>query len=472
MKQLVQRTVLALAIAGAVNTASAYSLLGPLDTTFQTADIGYDPLGIDSGGPMNYGEGYRWTIHTIYYGFDASFMHYFGAQGSNAIVQAMNILNDLRPFSKMKPDLSEFPTDTMKANYVAASLGIWDLKSSALAAVLEEFGLTSPERYVWCLRDRRPLTTPPGFQYLVIMRNFDAVTGTYSPYVNDVLYTYAIVDPIPIFPSGSYADAVEIPLDPGVDRPFTAVISAADLLLGDQYQALGSGNFFTGLTRDDVAGLRSLYVKSKANSYIENLVPGSTNLLGGGGGGGGSPWGPVSGSNVLVSTALRTGVDKFLFKAAKNDSVYGNFVVFTNTFTDKYYTNNFRVVKQRVDRVMNYPDILFTAADLGLNAGGNPILWTRSLATGGSNYVNNAALNTQLGSGPTAGPGEIDPPVIIAFSKLGPYIFNQSYSFLDQANSAGNGFVWGSFDGTTNLPIVYPVGTTIQDVEQRIFYGP
>lgn len=462
MFRILKRALMVLAVVGTGGSVSAFSLRGPLDT-WQTAAIGYNPLGTDSGGPMNLGEGYRWNLRTITYGFDSSFMHYFGASGSNAIVQAMDTFNKLPPFSKMSADLSEFPFDTVKVNQVAESLGILDLKSVAMGLVLGELGVASSERYTWTLRDRRPLAPPPGFQYLVIQRNFDPVRFVPSPYVNNILYTYGVIDPIPI-QGGSYADAIEIPLDPDALHPFSAVSSIDSIIAADALQLFNVGSFFTGLTRDDVGALRYLYIRSKNNSYVETLVAGATNGLASSGG---SPWGTVSGSNVLVNVALRTGIDKLQFKLFRADSVFSGFPTVTNTFTDTYFTNNFKQVKQSFQRVVNLPDILFAAGDLGLDSGGNPIIEGRTLADG--NWTNNAALNSVI---LTAGPGQINGGIVITFSKLGPYIFNQTSAFLDQANTAGIGLVWGSFDGTTNAPTIYPVGTTIQDREQMVFFNP
>ena len=464
MLQTFRRALWALAMGGVVISTMGFSLRGPFDT-WQTADIGYDPTGTDNGGPMNLNEGYRWNVKTITYGMDASFLHYFGPQGSNAIVQAMETFNRLPPFSKMSADLSEFPLDTMKANYVATSLGIIDVKSMVMGFVLAELGVAPSERYVWTLRGRVALNPGPGFQYLVIQRNFDPVRFVPSPYVNNVLYTYAIVDPIALT-AGSFADAVEVPLDPDALHPFSAVSSMDGLLTADSYQQFNTGNFYTGLTRDDIAGLRYLYRKAKENSYMETLIPGATNGLTAGGG---AAWTPATGSNVLVSTALRTGVDKIEFKYVGNDSVFGGFTPRTNSFIDSYYTNNFKTVKQGLQRVISAPDILFSAADLGLGTGGTPFTLSRTTAAG-SNWVNNAAINTQ-GPGPTAGPGQINPTMTLTFNKVGNFIVNQSFDFLDQANSS-IGWVWGSYDGTTNAPVIYPIGTTIQDREMMVFTSP
>jgi hypothetical protein len=450
MLRLFPKILLVLTAVGIVNSSSAFSLLGPLDGTFQTTAIGYG-LNADVGGPMNLGEGYRWNIKTIYVGFDPSFMHYFGAQGSNAVMDALKVFNDLPAMSKLHSDLREFPTDTQRINYRAATLGILDLKSYTLAFVTECLGLASPERYIWTLRDRRAIAGTPDFQYVVIQRNFDPVTATPTAYVNDTLYYYAIVDPIPLLPTGSYADAIELPMDPV--QNFTAVVTAADSIYGN---ALGSGSFFTGLTRDDVGGLRYLYRKNIANSYVENVIPDATGIVSSG-----SPWQTSSGSNALVTTALRPGVDKFVFKVAPN-TVFGNFITFTNNNKDTFFaSNSLHLTSQTFQRAITGPDIVFAAGDLGLGPGGTPIGITRN-----PNFVNNANLNTTVGS-ITAGPGNIIPRVTITFSKIGPHLINQGPNFLDEANPFSIGFVWGSYDGRTNDPVVY--GTTIQALQQFIF---
>lgn len=452
MFRSLQRILLVFAVAGATHHAAAFALLGPIDGTFMTPGIGYNPLNTDIGGPMALAEGYRWNVQTIYYGFDPSFTRYFGAKGSNAVVQALNVLNNLRNLSKLSPDLHEFPDDTRRINFRAATHGIIDLKSWTLAFMMEEMGLAAPERYTWTLRDRRPITGTPDFQYLVIQRNFDPVTAAPTPYVNNTLYYYAIADPIPVFPNGQFADAIELPVDPL--QSFSSVANASDSIYGLQ---LSAGMFYTGLTRDDVGGLRYLYNKGLVNSYVEPLV---TNAVASGGG---AVWTPVTGSNNVVNVALRPGVDKFIFKLMKNDSLFGNFIAFTNSNKDSYYTNS-HLVKQTYGRGMIQPDIIFAAADLGLNAGGVPIVIGRAV-----NFVNNATLNTSVGGGVTAGPGNINPSLVITFSKLGPSFINQGPNFLDEANFAQFNAVWGSYDGTTNDPVVYPVGMTIQNLEQIIF---
>jgi hypothetical protein len=459
MSQFFQRAVLVLALAGAVHSASAFSLAGPFEA-WQVEGIGYN-LGFnaDVSGPKNLGEEYRWNIKTITYGFDESFLNYFGAKGTAAVMQAVAILNNLPPVSQMSANLSEFPTDTRRVNYQAGALGVLDMKSYALAILLEELGLASPERYAFTLRDSR--TVENVLQYLVIKRNFDPVTSVPSSYVNDALYTYYIdnfTKPL------VYIDAVEVPVDP---LAFThrAVVSISGGLEGGY---LPMGEFVTGLTRDDVAGLRYLYGKSGSwrNLNIENLIPGTTSS---GQNSGDCPWCPVGGTNAVstntvVDLALRPGVDKITFKLAKYDSLFGFFITVTNQYEDSYMTNG-SLKTQTTQRVLIQPDILFSAEDLGLNGYGIPFTWRRSAP----NFVNNDALN---GQATLAGPGIIQPQAVITFNKLGPYLFDfgPPSNFLDEL-SGSPGFLWGFFDATTNAPVVFPDGTSIQELEQQALGG-
>ena len=137
----------------------------------------------------------------------------------------------------------------------------------------EQLGLADAVRYTWALHDRFiPGPAPcPVVDYLVIQRNFD-ITATplnqiqYSPYVNGELYSYFIYEncgaPLVSPPD---ADALEIPTDPLYNNPPVASGIGEDALI--------SGEFYTGLTRDDVAGLR--YLLSTNNLNTESSTAGS-----------------------------------------------------------------------------------------------------------------------------------------------------------------------------------------------------
>jgi hypothetical protein len=243
-------------------TAQAFSLLGPslnnAPVNWQTTTVGYNLTG-DIGGPMNRGEGYRWNVPVMTYAVDDSFIEYFGNRGVIEIEKAIATINNLTNFSKMSTNLNEFPLRTSRVNFRAQALGLLDLKSTTLQALIEELGLTEAERYVWTLRDRNVATIggTTYTNYLVIQRNFDPVTQQPTAFVNGTLYTYNILEGNL---NGLVADAYERPADPLAFINTSVSFGAANI-----------GHFFTGLTRDDIGGLRYNY--STNNVAGELLLP-------------------------------------------------------------------------------------------------------------------------------------------------------------------------------------------------------
>ena len=502
MIRLTKGIFCAVMLMGFTGGASAFSLLGPLKITAATGDwqapgFGGQPQGLgyslpgDIGGPMTPTEAYRWNVPVITYAYDLTFLRYFGTNGVAAIDEAMAILNALPPASQMSADLSEYALDTKSENGTAASLGLLDIKSFALATVLEQLGLANPERFVWGLRGRD--SGQDFTNYTVIQLNYDPVTLTRTRYVNGVLYNYQIFDDLG--PQGAeWASAVEwYQLDP-LYQPYSSVAGAgggSDFQLGsspsDSFLGFGvfgsglsTGQFYTGLTRDDVGGLRYLL---STNHMVFDTLP-ATVLPSSSGGRGGSPWAPVigfggtnaagisnavtaAGTNVnpnFVRTAYRPGVDKITFQRV---SVFGtNFTPITLRYTDRYISTNGRVVKQTVERLVVQPDIIFQVRDIG-TVRDIPI---SSARTGTGNWVNNAGLNTFFPVDGLGGPGTIFPPVVITLSDQVPYTINLLGGETDL--DAFTGFVWGSFDGTTRPPVLYPQGSALsleylQDVVLR-----
>jgi hypothetical protein len=456
MLRLSPSIILALAVAGLAPSVSAFSLLGPY-ATWETADLSYNLGGIDAGGPMNLGEEYRWNVKTITYGFTKSFQDYFGQRGIDEINKAVDIFNSLPPVSKMSADLSEFPQDTRRINYQANTLGLYDLKSFAMGMLTEEIGLADPERYVWTLRSRF-VTPAPTTNYFVIMRNFDPVTWNPTPYVNGVLYTYNIIEAALPAP---YADALEATVDP-LAIGYTTVAGIVDSGNPSPSSYFSTGVYFTGLTRDDVGGIR--YLLHKQNLNVEGLPPNA--VAAGPGGAWSIPGAGAGGSNSLVTIALRPGVEKIVFKQI---NFYGAFPAYTNIYTDTFYdpTNN-RRMKQKVAILQTQPDILFTAGDLGLSgSSGQPFLILRTDSAG---WANNSATNTIPAAGVEVdGPGVIQPPIVIAFSTVGPFIVNQFPGFVSEANNIGFFGGWAAIDGTTNPPYIFPNGASIQQLEEEVF---
>jgi hypothetical protein len=448
MLRSVKRVFPVLMLAATAVCAHAYSLLGPLDTwQIQRISYGHDePVFPDLGGPMNIGEEYRWNMKTVTYGIDPDFMSFYGERGAEEVRKAFAILNDLPPFSKMSDDLSEYPLNTRHENYEAGGLLILDLKSWILAVLVNHMGLTSPERYVWTLRDR--VVDNNTVFYFVTMRNFDAMNpNVYSKFVNGTLYTYGIFEVAA--PPYDWADAVEYPLDP-LAQTFTTVASIGDGLWAG---GLNVGQYVTGLTRDDVAGLRHLYRPD--NYKMETLVPGAVLA----GGGPLAPVDPNATNGVPVDLGLRGGADKITFVEAKYRNVVGQFVGLTNVYLDTFYnaTNGLFSRQYVAYFTTNTPDILITAEDM------NGTFIGRTDTAG---WINNDANN---GSGTRAGPGVIAPGLIITLSTTGPYFQNDDSDalFLFEPGAAQSA-VWGAFDGTTNRPVIFPTWESLEDLEQRI----
>jgi len=500
MRETIKRTLVLCVVLGMTCLAHGFSLLGPLPTdpnaaptglaAWQVVALAYDLPG-DIGGPMNLGDEYRWNSPTITYAFDQSFLIYFGQRGVDAIEEAIPIFNDLPPVSNMSADLTEFPTENTKVNFVARDLGVRDLKSTALTLMLEVMGLAEPERWTWTLRGRNVAGNPPVTNYSVIIRNFDPVTYAPTNRVNDAFYSYQILDPIPI---PNYAEAVEVPLfDPQFN--FSSVAGAF---------LLGPGELFTGLTRDDAGGWRYLFRSQNLNvetlppttSLVPGFAPGrpgapgsgpwtpyigATNIFTNVIGGIFSPWTPISGvvipgipgipgistnlTNLVINVGLRPGLEKISFVRVHFDSLLGqSFFPVTNFYTDQVISN-FTLIPQFVQRTIPFPDLLFTAGDLG-TVFGIPVLAAR-----GTTFVNNDTIN---GNTEAAGPGTITRPLNISFSNILPYYFNSSSDFflgvdpLSGPNAFNRSVVWGSFDASSEEVVVYPDFLSIQDLEAQV----
>ena len=71
-------------------SAFGFALLGPFAPSMR-ADLGYRD-GASIGGPMKIGEGYRWNVPLVTYGFDQSFLDYFGTNGVAAVESAIQII--------------------------------------------------------------------------------------------------------------------------------------------------------------------------------------------------------------------------------------------------------------------------------------------------------------------------------------------------------------------------------------------
>ncbi len=446
--------------------ASAFSLLGAFDD-WQTPETGFQ-VGFEfeeaqPGGSKDIGEEFRLNTPTITYGFDSTFLDYFGAEGVKAVDKAFAIINKLPPVSRMSTNLSEFLLqDAQLANERAGALNLIDLKSYTLGLILEQMGL-SGEEHVFDLQKRVPFTSPIAcqFSYQVVMRNFDPVSWNYSHYVNGALYTYDIVDFCPVI---AWAFAVEATVDP-TSIPLNAVASFKGGFPG---RGLRLGGYYLNITRDDAGGLRYIYRKNNLNNEVLPANSIASAFSG--------PWQPVNffqtNSVITNSLALRAGIEKISFRKTSYNSLFGTvFRPIVQSFTSPVFASTLSgktsIVDQKVRRVVFRPDILFTAGNLNFPAAGLLVIPRSSFR--GLNFLTNGLPNFNP-SVTSVGPGTIDPQTIITFHKASPQFYNATPFFLneDTALNVGNEFRWGSFDGSTNDPVVFPQGTSIRDLESQV----
>ncbi len=398
-------------------SACASSLLGPYDTWMQTTN-GFQLPG-DIGGPKNVGEEYRWNVPVLTYAFDASFLDYFGSNGVWAVEQAIQILNELPPASQLDP--ASYPPEATHVNYAAQALNLTDLKSKTLAVLLEQLGLAQPTRYTFCAHHF--FFYSGGMAGQTVKRNFDPFTFAPTNRVNDTDYGYLnqLTTNGPIIS----LTAEEYPLD-----PFASFATAvAD-------DAAGPGGYYTGLTRDDVGGLR--YLLHTNNLNLELLLPGVHGI------GFNSGW-------AYADQAMRPGVDKLTFMRRDYNNFTGQFFTpYTNQFADYFLYNN-TIVTQQLERVITTPDILFTAGNSGEGIVTNAFI-TR---TGTTNW-----LNCAFPPGPT-GPGIIRPNIRLTYSK--PV---ETFITWDTNPNGADGYLnlWGTFDNSTNEPVHYPLGADANDL--------
>ncbi len=408
--------------------AEGFGLLGPY-AAWMNPSNGYQSPG-DIGGPMDINEGYRWNVPVVTYGFHSSFLNFFGSNGVAAVEAAIQILNSLPPASSIV--LTNFPEIATRVNFRAEAESFYDLKSLTLMVLLEHMGLAQPTRYVFALRQWSPTFVTnacelswPGWVIpdYIIRRNFDPLSLCPTSYVNDIAYS-GCVD---TWPAISFVETfVQDPNSPAS----TAV--ADDSILNFQ-----PGKIFTGLTRDDVGGLR--YLLGTNNVRYETLLSDVHGI----------------GGNITnyINGAWRPGIEKISFVPQPVMGTPGQWAPLTNQYTDTYVTNGV-LLHQQLERIVAEPDFLFRATNSPEQAS-----WLMLTRSGTTNWINNAASN---GSTNTSGPGVIPPPVLVDFRPVSIRVEVSDYGF-------GRIFRWSSFDSSTNDPICYPSDSNRTN-ELKIFF--
>jgi hypothetical protein len=325
MRQTIKRFLCVLFLACGLQASWGFALYGPFPPApggpdgWETPALAYNlayeafvdfsgnPVFLgDIGTPKNYAEGFRRNAPVLYYAYDANFSGFFGADGEAAVDQAFAIMNSAftnnptgttHGLDGYSSSLSEFPFNSQHFNFKAQSLFLTDLKSTTLHLLVEQLGLEQPERFSWTLAERASVgpTCPADEVYTVVQRNFDTMPNSpnqilYSSYVNNILYTYFIIEACTGTP---VAETSPFAVDPEAEQytsvaanTFSPSIAIQGGLLVQAGGGLQIGGFYTGLTRDDVEGLRYLLRTNNinleqpaTNSFLVTTNIGSTILI-------------------------------------------------------------------------------------------------------------------------------------------------------------------------------------------------
>lgn len=412
------------------------------------------PFNIELGGTKDIGEGSRLNVPIITYGYDSTFLSYFGAKGEAAIDSAFAVLNALPASSSVSAKLTGFVTQgNQQVNYTAEALRLLDLKSTIMWLMMEHMGLIG-ETHTFDLLEGVLIPTgfpgagPCNFNYVVAVRNFDPTDYSPSQYVNGTLLTYQIGQ---LCPTPGVGDAMEQTVQAGAP-PFSTVSTR---------EAQEVGGYYLRITRDDMGGLKYLYNKNRfVNEGLDTNAVVSATVTG---------FNPI---NLTVSNTTTTGfagllggVEKITFVKTPFDSVLGtSFTPIIYRYSMPWRTNGVSRTLT-VTRTVTQPDIIFTAGNLTFPGGGLPYQETLTRVSG---FLSYGFAVSEGGGDPLATPRVITPEMIVTLNNSGQVYYNQGSGFLDEANNIGLGYNWGSFNGSTNAPVVFPTGASLAELEEQV----
>jgi hypothetical protein len=171
---------------------------------------------------------------------------------------------------------------------------------------------------------------------------------------------------------------------------------------------------------------------------------------------------PIICASTPFATNLFEGIQKVQFVRADFDSLLGQFFQpITNNYTMVLITNSQTSIAN-FQRVITAPDILLDASDqIGANTFDGTA--TRSIAFDEGNVEPGLA-----------GPGIIDPTSTLSYNKIGD-AFENSDTYTGFGTNAFTSQLyqlpvvqWASFDASTNDPVLYPDGTSIQNLQYQV----
>jgi hypothetical protein len=251
--------------------------------------------------------------------------------------------------------------------------------------------------------------------------------------------------------------------------PFYTNFCPVDILYAGLTNVLAITNVLTGTTTNIVTATNtSVYTSTMIQiNYFTNY----TFVIN-----------PVTCATVAPATGLYQGIEKINFVKSSYDSLLGQyFQPITNNYSLVLVTNSQAQV-QHLQRIVTTPDELISADDLVAPLPVGVLKVVRTLPFDTANVLTGLA-----GPGTITSPPLTVPPIqTMIFNKSGPVFFNtpagtmtgtpyftatpgsdSPFTFIND-EFYREYFVWGSFDGTTNAPVVYPNGTSIDNLANQV----
>lgn len=366
---------------------------------------------------------YRWNLPVITYGFDPQFRATFGEEGVEAVESAINLLRGLPDLGSADAILlASFPTSAAGFNFAARLEKLVDLRSTALSALLQNLGLASPERYMFCLR-----ASPPNEEEAepyVLRRNYEPLTGLPSESINGAGFFYAIS----FMPVPESVSAVEMQND--FSEQFQTAVAVNEFIEGINNGNSRLGLYSRSLTRDDVGGLAYLW---STNRIVWEELPPDCH----------APYG----DEPLIRGARRPGVGRVEWHRQERTADGTGWIPLDLDFQDRFFKPEAAV--QKVVRRVASPDLVFGVAS-GLPRKIKPLDMGFSepfvTAADTSRWIRRSVENGRPGE---VGPGQITPGAIIGFNPESVL----TWQFLGLKDPPVTFPRLGVFGGTAELPI-------------------
>jgi hypothetical protein len=176
---------------------------------------------------------------------------------------------------------------------------------------------------------------------------------------------------------------------------------------------------------------------------------------------------PVTCGSSTNPVASFQGIGGVRFVRQDYDSLIGQYWQPVTNYYTMYYVTNYLLHASRITRVITQPDILLAAADMADGPAG--INFNRTV-------VRDINFNSSQEIAGLHGPGIIDSPSVFTYNKVGsvfengPFTDANSYLNPNEVNETTQVplLQWASFDGSTNAPVVYPNGTSVQNIENQM----